>query len=200
VISFGRAAAKINYLTYSAKESVTARLARRQERLRGRVHAASPRYAVWTSWFARTAAGAGAGMERRRSFPGGIERAGVTSAGRGGATCLIGMGDGSGARRFGTARPCVLRAGLAARARVTGALPLVLVCLARVTGDLPLGCLADTALRLVCFWFLTGDRRAGRCDARGAFFFLDFPAFKSFPLFCLIAPGLGQGTQDPFPG
>ena len=32
----GRAAAKINYLTTTAKESVTARLARRQERLRGR--------------------------------------------------------------------------------------------------------------------------------------------------------------------
>ncbi len=33
---FGRAAAKLGYLTYSAKDSVTARLARRQERLRGR--------------------------------------------------------------------------------------------------------------------------------------------------------------------
>jgi gamma-glutamylputrescine oxidase len=32
---FGRAAAKLNYLTYTAKESVAARLARRQERLRG---------------------------------------------------------------------------------------------------------------------------------------------------------------------
>lgn len=86
------------------------------------------------------------------------------SAGRGGATCLIGIGDGSGNRRFGTARPWVLRAGLAARARVTGALPLAcfvrvtlvclarvtLVCFARVTGDLPLGCFADTRFRLVC--------------------------------------------------
>lgn len=33
---FGRAAAKISYLAYSARESVTARLARRQERLRER--------------------------------------------------------------------------------------------------------------------------------------------------------------------
>ena len=33
---FGRAAAKLGYLTHTAKESVTARLARRQERLRGR--------------------------------------------------------------------------------------------------------------------------------------------------------------------
>jgi hypothetical protein len=34
--ALGRPAAKINYLTTTAKESVTARLARRQERLRGR--------------------------------------------------------------------------------------------------------------------------------------------------------------------
>ena len=88
-------------------------------------------------------------MERRSSFPGGIERAGVTSAGRGGATCLIGIGDGSGALRFGAARPWVLRAGLAARARVTGALPLA--CFARVTGDRPFGCLADTRPRLLVF-------------------------------------------------
>jgi len=127
-------------------------------------------------------------MERRRSLPGGIDRAGVMSAGRGGATCLIGIGDGSGNRRFGTARPpWVLRAGLAARARVTGALPLAsfvrvtLVCLTRVTGDRPLGCFADTRLRLDCLEFLAGECRGEGRRARETFFFLDFPAFKSFP-------------------
>src|SRR5262245_48101403 len=55
---------------------------------------------------------------------GGIDRAGTTRAGRGGATCLVGRGEGRGFRRF-TGRtsaiaPWVLRAGLAARARVTG--------------------------------------------------------------------------------
>jgi hypothetical protein len=55
---------------------------------------------------------------------GGIERAGVTTAGRGGATCLVGIGDGtaSDARRaLAAARrlACVLRAGVVARERVT---------------------------------------------------------------------------------
>ena len=69
---------------------------------------------------------------RRRRLPcltGGMERAGTTRAGRGGATCFVGRGDGRGLRLLtGLTRamaPWVLRAGLAARrARVTGALGL----------------------------------------------------------------------------
>lgn len=64
------------------------------------------------------------------SWRGGIERAGVTTTGRGGATCLVGSGDGTGFVR-GLARTIepirlaaavselVLRDGFAARARLT---------------------------------------------------------------------------------
>ena len=60
----------------------------------------------------------------RWSRPGGMDRAGVTRIGRGGATWRVGIGDGSGlARGRGlVARACVLRAGVAARARLTRAL------------------------------------------------------------------------------
>ena len=102
----------------------------------------------------------------------------------------------------------MLRAGLAARARVTGALPLggfalticlLLACLARVNGDLPLGCLAARRLCLACFWFWAGYRRAEGRDARVGFFFLDFAAFKSFPLFCLLPLALGKALRKTNP-
>src|SRR5207245_6733774 len=57
----------------------------------------------------------------RWSRLGGIERAGVTSTGRGGATCRIGIGfgTGSGLVRAAWAAPCVERAGVVARDRLT---------------------------------------------------------------------------------
>src|SRR5687767_14622884 len=66
----------------------------------------------------------GTGASLRWSRVGGIERAGLTTAGRGGATCLVGIGDGTGsATRRALAAPrmlaCVLRAGVVARERVT---------------------------------------------------------------------------------
>jgi len=52
---------------------------------------------------------------------GGIERAGTTSVARSGATCLVGSGDGIGARRLsGAALEWVARAGVDVRARRTG--------------------------------------------------------------------------------
>ena len=54
---FGRAAAKLGYLAYTAKESVTARLARRQERLRGRNRS--------TTKSTPRSCGAGCGIRRR---------------------------------------------------------------------------------------------------------------------------------------
>ena len=49
-----------------------------------------------------------------------MDRAGATRTGRGGATCRVGMGDGMGpGRTLAAAVECVLRAGLAARARLT---------------------------------------------------------------------------------
>jgi len=49
----------------------------------------------------------------RWSRVGGIDRAGSETATRSGATCLVGSGDGIGARRAG-AIPCVERAGVEA--------------------------------------------------------------------------------------
>jgi hypothetical protein len=93
----------------------------------------------------------------RASRAGGIDRAGVTSTGRGGATCRIGIGEGSGfprKRRRGrtcattlAGEMCVLRAGVAARARLTVAFE----------------CLADTLLR-----FLRLERRVFRVLRREA--------------------------------
>ena len=81
----------------------------------------------------------GSGVARRWSRAGGMERAGTMSTGRGGATCFVGRGDGSGRLRlrgtrerlpfralslsfsFSPARPgLVVREGLVARARLTG--------------------------------------------------------------------------------
>src|SRR5262249_14959779 len=71
----------------------------------------------------------------RRMLAGGMDRAGGTSNGRGGATCRRGMGEGrgwlrrfAGSTRAGAVAPWVLRAGAAARARLTRA--LVFKCLA----------------------------------------------------------------------
>jgi hypothetical protein len=60
-------------------------------------------------------------MGLRASRAGGIERAGVTRTGRGGATCRVGSGDGIGFA-FMTVRRCVMcvtRPGFAVRARLT---------------------------------------------------------------------------------
>ena len=72
---------------------------------------------------------AGGGIGFRRSRAGGIERAGVTRTGRGGATWRSGIGDGTGSLRprelavRGTAdRFGAFRAGLVARARLTAGL------------------------------------------------------------------------------
>ena len=56
---------------------------------------------------------------RRWSRAGGIERAGKVTAARTGAMCLVGNGDGIGARRTGTTTPCVERAGVDVRERET---------------------------------------------------------------------------------
>src|SRR5687767_12912411 len=66
----------------------------------------------------------GTGASLRWSRLGGIERAGVTRTARGGATCRVGSGEGTGSlRRAGAwlARTLawVLRAGVVARERVT---------------------------------------------------------------------------------
>src|SRR5687768_10784861 len=71
----------------------------------------------------------GTGASLRWSREGGIDRAGVTRTARGGATCLVGIGDGIGSvRRPGacvaSTLTCVLRAGVVARDRVTAALDL----------------------------------------------------------------------------
>jgi hypothetical protein len=61
----------------------------------------------------------------RWSRAGGIERAGTASGTRTGATCLVGSGDGIGARRTGTTTAVLVwvdRAGVEALARVTGVL------------------------------------------------------------------------------
>src|SRR5512133_2196718 len=70
----------------------------------------------------RGGADATTGAGRRCSLAaGGIERAGSITAARAGATCLVGRGDGIGVRRTGIEgdAPCVARAGVVARARVT---------------------------------------------------------------------------------
>src|SRR6266436_1467690 len=59
----------------------------------------------------------------RWSRPGGIERAGVTSTGRGGATCRTGIGLGTGSGRMRAACAAwVERAGEVARDRLTACL------------------------------------------------------------------------------
>jgi hypothetical protein len=50
---------------------------------------------------------------------GGIERAGATRTGRGGATCFSGSGDGTTSARIRAAAACALRAGVVALARLT---------------------------------------------------------------------------------
>jgi hypothetical protein len=64
---------------------------------------------------------------------GGIERAGTTSVARSGATCLVGSGDGIGARRMaaGAALGWVARAGVDVRARRTGVRLRALFAVAR---------------------------------------------------------------------
>jgi hypothetical protein len=120
----------------------------------------------------------------RWSRAGGIERAGTVSAARAGATCLVGSGDGIGALRTGTTTVLVWveRAGVAARARVTGVLVRVGLAFER----------------LFCFAvdFFTVDLRAVerslpltfRCDAA---------AFNCFPLLGLW-PRLNAGDQDAY--
>jgi hypothetical protein len=117
-----------------------------------------------------------------------MERAGVTRAGRGGATCRVGMGDGTGTRGFKAVWP-VFRAGLAARARLTWALALGLECL-EDTGVLFLR--LDSAF-LECRAFPNeGFRDEDRAD-RGAFFL-----FKSFSLLESRAPSyMLENTPGP---
>jgi hypothetical protein len=50
---------------------------------------------------------------------GGMERAGATSTGRGGATCFSGSGDGTTSARIRAGAAWALRAGVVARARLT---------------------------------------------------------------------------------
>src|SRR5262245_45192498 len=108
---------------------------------------------------------AGTGAGRRTSRAGGIERAGVTSTGRGGATWRTGRGDGMG---FGFALAvrrcvmCVTRPGLAVRARLTAGF------LERADG------LEVGRLGLLCLAF-----------DRATFFFLAVPRFNRILLLSL---------------
>jgi hypothetical protein len=143
--------------------------------------------------------GGGAGNDTlRMSFWGGIERAGVTSAGRGGATCRVGIGDGTGTRgAFAMACP-VLRAGLDALARLIWALPFPLA----LTLALDLERLEDMdalfrwldGAFLECRVVPEGFRDEDRVD-RGAFFL-----FKSFSLLESRGPSqaLGNSSGTPF--
>jgi hypothetical protein len=101
---------------------------------------------------------------RRWSREGGIERAGIVTAMRTGATCRVASGDGIGARRVGTT-PWVERAGVEARTRVT----VVLVRLCRAfAGRFDLAVALRAVVRALPLTF--------RCDAA---------AFNCFPLFGL---------------
>jgi hypothetical protein len=120
-----------------------------------------------------TATGGRGGAEidggRRWSRAGGIERAGTASATRTGATCLVGSGDGIGARRTGTTvLVWVDRAGVEALARVTRVLVRVSLAFTR------LFCLA--AADFFAVGFRAVERTLPltfRCDAA---------AFNCFPL------------------
>jgi hypothetical protein len=79
----------------------------------------------------------------RCSFPGGIDRAGIVTAGLEGATCFVGSGEGIGTRRSrataAATDPWVARAGVVALARVIEPRALVFVrLLADVLGTGPL--------------------------------------------------------------
>jgi len=106
-------------------------------------------------------------MGLRWSRAGGIERAGTVSATRAGATCLVGNGDGIGALRTGTTTVLVWveRAGVAARARVTGVLVRVGLAFTRL------------------FCFAVDVREVER--ALPLTFRCDAAAFNCFPLFGL---------------
>src|SRR5512136_790398 len=111
--------------------------------------------------------GAELGNGLRCSREGGIERAGRVSGTRAGATCLVGSGDGIGARRAGATRElgCVDRAGVEALARVTGVLVRVGLAFARLF-DFTVDLRAVERALLLTF----------RCDVA---------AFNCFPLFGL---------------
>jgi hypothetical protein len=104
---------------------------------------------------------------------GGIERAGIVTVTRTGATWRVGSGDGIGTRRTGAATACtwVDLAGVDARARTTGVLVREGFAFARL--------FAFTAV------FLAEVERAlplvFRCDAE---------AFNCFPLIWMVAPAI----------
>ena len=132
--------------------------------------------------------GAGTGIGGlRTSFGGGIERAGATRAGRGGATCRVGMGDGTGTRGLKIVWWPVCLAGLAARARLTWVLALGLECLE----DKAVLFLRLDGAFLECRAFPDeGFRDEDRAD-RGAFFL-----FKSFSLLESQAPSQALGNHS----
>jgi hypothetical protein len=124
----------------------------------------------------------------RWSRAGGIERAGTVSAARAGATCLVGSGDGIGALRTGTTTLVwVERAGVAARARVTGVLVRVGLAFAR---------LFCFAVDFFTTDFFTVDLRAVE-RALPLTFRCDAAAFNCFPLLGLW-PRLNAGDQDAY--
>jgi len=127
-----------------------------------------------------TATGGRGGAETDRglrwSRAGGIERAGTASATRTGATCLVGSGDGIGARLTGTTTVAwVERAGVEALARVTGVLVRVGLAFVR------LFCFAVDFFTVDLF---TVDFRAVD-RALPVTFWCDAAAFNCFPLFGL---------------
>ena len=137
---------------------------------------------------AATGGRGGAEIDRglRWSRAGGIERAGTDSATRTGATCLVGSGDGIGARRTGrtTVLVWVDRAGVEALTRVTGVLVRVGLAFTR------LFCFTEDLFTVA---FRAVERALPltfRCDAA---------AFNCFPLLGLW-PRRNAGDQDVDPG
>jgi len=124
----------------------------------------------------------------RWSREGGIDRAGITTVGRLGATCRVESGEGMGGRRTsGAVDACVERAGLNVRARLTAVRPFEALTAFFFAFRVGLG-RVRFALRL------TGRTRraAGRPELVRALartlpvvFLLDDAAFNCFPLFGL---------------
>ena len=120
-------------------------------------------------------------MRRCSLAAGGIERAGIITAARAGATCRVGSGEGIGVRRTGTAIvvPCVA---------LWGVVALALVTVFAVRTDL-------------AFFFPAAWRAFGFGDGRDLERDLPLPllrdaaAFNCFPLFGLTTPE--DGTQRP---
>jgi len=137
-----------------------------------------------------------------------MDRAGIASAVRSGATCRVGSGDGIGARRaFGAAPGWVARAGVDVRARRTVVRLRVDFAVARLRVDFAVVravvFLVPTALfvfrfALRLFVFVPEPRLVERTDP--VLLFRDAAAFKLLPLVLECWPRPSSRTPRIFPG